>query len=174
MADRIDLRLAPAVETLDGLLGSRTFDTRYIGGGASLYFSDLLGNRNLVTGLQVNGGLEDITALVGYLVSEATRPIFAAFLATALAITAMPVIAKILIDLNLIRRNLGVIILSAGVIDDTIGWLVLSVIAGVDKAEIRSRVAEAAKILDLTDYLERHPESLLRGKPDDAKIAPSR
>ena len=47
------------------LAGSDQFGT-YIGGGASLYFSDLLGNRNLITGLQVNGGLEDITALVGY------------------------------------------------------------------------------------------------------------
>lgn len=43
----------------------------------------------------------------------------------------MPVIAKILLDLNLIRRNIGVIILSAGVIDDTVGWLMLSVIAGI-------------------------------------------
>ena len=66
-----------------------------------------------------------------YLVDPADRPVFAAFLATAMAITAMPVIAKILIDLNLMRRNLGVTILSAGVIDDTIGWLVLSVIAGI-------------------------------------------
>jgi hypothetical protein len=47
------------------IAGSDQFGT-YIGGGAALYFSDLLGNRNLVTGLQVNGGLEDITALVGY------------------------------------------------------------------------------------------------------------
>ena len=47
------------------LAGSDQFGT-YIGGGASLYFSDLLGNRNLVTGLQVNGGFEDITAVVGY------------------------------------------------------------------------------------------------------------
>jgi len=45
--------------------GSDQFGT-YIGGGAALYFTDLLGNRNLVTGLQVNGGLKDITALVGY------------------------------------------------------------------------------------------------------------
>ena len=47
------------------LAGSDQFGT-YIGGGASLYFSDLLGNRNLITGLQVNGGLKDITALLGY------------------------------------------------------------------------------------------------------------
>jgi Tol biopolymer transport system component len=45
--------------------GSDQFGT-YLGGGAALYFTDLLGNRNLVTGLQVNGGLKDITALVGY------------------------------------------------------------------------------------------------------------
>jgi hypothetical protein len=45
--------------------GSSSYGT-YVGGGASLYFSDLLGDHNLVTGLQVNGGLKDITALVGY------------------------------------------------------------------------------------------------------------
>lgn len=47
------------------LAGTDQFGT-YIGGGASLYFQDLLGNRNLITGLQVNGGFEDITAVVGY------------------------------------------------------------------------------------------------------------
>lgn len=66
-----------------------------------------------------------------FLVDAATRPIFAAFLATAMAISAMPVIAKILIDLDLIRRNVGMVILSAGVVDDTTGWLILSIIAGI-------------------------------------------
>ena len=66
-----------------------------------------------------------------FLVDAATRPIFAAFLATAMAISAMPVIAKILIDLDLMRRNVGMVILSAGVVDDTTGWLILSIIAGV-------------------------------------------
>jgi Omp85 superfamily domain len=37
-----------------------------VGGGGALYWSDMLGNRNLTTGLQVNGGLKDITALVAY------------------------------------------------------------------------------------------------------------
>jgi len=41
------------------------------------------------------------------------------------------VIAKILLDLDLTRRNIGVVILSAGVVDDTTGWLILSLIAGV-------------------------------------------
>src|SRR4051795_3134178 len=37
-------------------------------------------------------------------------------------------------------------------------------IAGVDKADIRKRVAEAAQILDLTDYLERKPKALSGGQ----------
>ncbi len=45
--------------------GSSSFGT-FVGGGASLYFSDILGNRNLVTGLQVQGSLKDIYGLVGY------------------------------------------------------------------------------------------------------------
>jgi len=66
-----------------------------------------------------------------FLTDPLNRPVFAAFLATAMAISAMPVIAKILMDLNLMRRNVGMVILSAGVVDDTTGWLVLSVIAGI-------------------------------------------
>jgi hypothetical protein len=45
--------------------GSSGFGT-YVGGGAALYWSDLLGNRSLTTGLQVNGGIRDVTALVAY------------------------------------------------------------------------------------------------------------
>jgi len=71
---------------------------------------------------------------VRYLAQPGQRAIFSAFIATAMAISAMPVIAKILIDLNLMKRNLGVVILSAGVVDDTVGWLVLSVIAGIATA----------------------------------------
>jgi Kef-type K+ transport system membrane component KefB len=66
-----------------------------------------------------------------YLAQPDRRILFSLFLATAMAISAMPVIAKILHDLDLTRRNIGVVILSAGVVDDTAGWLVLSVIAGL-------------------------------------------
>src|SRR6476661_4337348 len=45
--------------------GSSEFGT-YVGGGLSLFWSDELGNRNLITGLQVNGGLKDITGIVAY------------------------------------------------------------------------------------------------------------
>ena len=47
------------------IAGSNQYGT-FVGGGASLYFSDMLGNHNLVTALQVNGGLKDVTAAVQY------------------------------------------------------------------------------------------------------------
>jgi Kef-type K+ transport system membrane component KefB/nucleotide-binding universal stress UspA family protein len=66
-----------------------------------------------------------------YLADPQNRILFSAFLATAMSISAMPVIAKILVDLDLTKRNIGLVILSAGVVDDTVGWLILSLIAGV-------------------------------------------
>lgn len=45
--------------------GSTQFGT-VVGGGASLYFSDILGNHNLVAGLQIQGSLKDMQGLVGY------------------------------------------------------------------------------------------------------------
>jgi Kef-type K+ transport system membrane component KefB/nucleotide-binding universal stress UspA family protein len=67
---------------------------------------------------------------VSYLTDPSHRILFSLFLATAMSISAMPVIAKILVDLDLTKRNIGLVILSAGVVDDTVGWLILSLIAG--------------------------------------------
>ncbi len=53
---------------------------------------------------------------------------FALFIGTALSISALPVIARILIDLRLIKKDVGVIILSSATIDDLIGWSLFAVI----------------------------------------------
>ena len=45
--------------------GNDRFGT-YIGGGASAFWSDMLGRHNLSTMFQINGGVKDIAALVGY------------------------------------------------------------------------------------------------------------
>ena len=66
-----------------------------------------------------------------YLAAQNQHLIFALFMATAMSISAVPVIAKILIDLDLMRRDLGLLILGAGVLDDTVGWLMLSLVAGL-------------------------------------------
>lgn len=65
------------------------------------------------------------------LVNPDQRVVFALFLATALAISALPVIAKVLVELKLTRRDAGQTIIAAAMIDDTTGWILLSIVAGL-------------------------------------------
>jgi Kef-type K+ transport system membrane component KefB/mannitol/fructose-specific phosphotransferase system IIA component len=58
----------------------------------------------------------------------ADREIFALFFATALAISALPVIAKTLMDLNLYRSDVGMVVIAAAVFDDLAGWMIFAVI----------------------------------------------
>jgi Kef-type K+ transport system membrane component KefB/mannitol/fructose-specific phosphotransferase system IIA component (Ntr-type) len=57
--------------------------------------------------------------------------IFTLFLATAMAISALPVIAKTLMDLNLYRTDLGMVIVSAAIFNDLIGFTLFAVILGL-------------------------------------------
>ncbi len=57
--------------------------------------------------------------------------IFALFFATALAISALPVIAKTLMDLNLYRTDLGMVIIAAAIFDDLTGWIVFAIVLGM-------------------------------------------
>ncbi|MEH1819798.1 MAG: cation:proton antiporter [Nostoc sp.] len=66
-----------------------------------------------------------------FLANPEKRLVFSLFIATAMSISAVPVIAKVLMDLNLIRRDIGQVTLAAGMTDDTIGWILLSVVSGL-------------------------------------------
>lgn len=79
-----------------------------------------------VTGLGLGYFLPD-----AFLADPSKRLVFMLFIATAMSISAVPVIAKVLMDLNLIRRDIGQITLAAGMTDDTLGWILLSVVAGL-------------------------------------------
>ena len=57
--------------------------------------------------------------------------IFALFIATALSISALPVIAKILMDLNLYRSDMGMIVIAAAIFNDLIGWIIFAFILGL-------------------------------------------
>ncbi|MBK8944855.1 MAG: cation:proton antiporter [Ignavibacteriae bacterium] len=57
--------------------------------------------------------------------------IFALFMGTALSISALPVIAKTLMDLKIFKLEIGVIIISAAMLNDLIGWLIFSIILGL-------------------------------------------
>ena len=50
------------------------------------------------------------------------------FFGTALSITALSVIAKILLDLNILRSKIGNLVLTAAMIDDFLGWILFSII----------------------------------------------
>lgn len=59
------------------------------------------------------------------------RVVFALFVAVNLSISAIPVIAKTLKDLKVIRRDLGQLNLAAAMLDDAVGWILLAVAAGL-------------------------------------------
>lgn len=93
------------------------------------------------TAISVSLGGISVTFLTGFLLGmylpeflladADERLVFSLFVATAMSISAIPVIAKVLMDMNLMRRDIGQTILAAGMSDDTIGWILLSIVAGI-------------------------------------------
>lgn len=64
--------------------------------------------------------------------------VFAMFLGVAMCVSAIPVIAKTLMDMNLLHRNVGQLCLTAGMLDDAFGWFMLSVVSGMATTGIRA------------------------------------
>ena len=56
---------------------------------------------------------------------------YALFMGTSMAITALPVIARILMDLNIFKSRMGMLVISSAMINDLIGWLIFSVVLGM-------------------------------------------
>ncbi len=54
--------------------------------------------------------------------------IFSLFMGTALSISALPVIVRILMDMNLFKTNVGMVIVASAMFNDLVGWLIFSVI----------------------------------------------
>jgi Kef-type K+ transport system membrane component KefB len=61
----------------------------------------------------------------------ANRLIFALFVGTALSISALPVIAKILMDFDLLQTELGAVVISSAMFDDLVGWILFGVVLGM-------------------------------------------
>jgi Kef-type K+ transport system membrane component KefB/mannitol/fructose-specific phosphotransferase system IIA component (Ntr-type) len=64
------------------------------------------------------------------LVDPARRTTVALLLAVALSISALPVIAKTLLDLGLLKSDVGLLVMAAAMIDDLVGWLALALLLG--------------------------------------------
>lgn len=72
--------------------------------------------------------------------NSADKLVFALFMGTSMAISALPVIARTLIDLNLFRTKIGSIIITAAMFNDLIGWILFSMIMGMLKGSANHSV----------------------------------
>jgi len=72
--------------------------------------------------------------LVGWS-GQVPRGTHALFFATALSISALPVIAKTLIDLHLYRSDFGMVVIASAIFNDLVGWMVFAVILGMVGAQ---------------------------------------
>lgn len=60
--------------------------------------------------------------------ADGDRLLFSLFLGTAMSITALPVVVRILMDTNLFKTKMGMLIVASAMVNDIIGWLIFSVI----------------------------------------------
>lgn len=66
-----------------------------------------------------------------FIVDPSRRFIFSLFLSVVMTISAMPVAARILHDLNLLKTEMGYLTMSALAINDITGWVLFSIILGI-------------------------------------------
>ncbi len=71
---------------------------------------------------------------IAFVGGDTERWIFALFIAAALSISSLPVIAKILSEMGMMRRDFGQLTLAAGMANDVVGWIALGFIAGLAQA----------------------------------------
>ena len=65
------------------------------------------------------------------LVKPEQRLLLALFIGTALAVSSVKIVAALVRELGFVRRTVGQIILAAAIIDDAIGWIIVSVLLGL-------------------------------------------
>ncbi len=58
--------------------------------------------------------------------ADANRTAFALIVAVALSITAIPILGRIMVELNIHRTRLGTLTITAAAIDDALGWILLA------------------------------------------------
>ncbi|MEM1355368.1 MAG: cation:proton antiporter [Planctomycetota bacterium] len=61
--------------------------------------------------------------LIGYDTDSDMAVPFGLFVGIALSITALPVIAKILMDIKMFRSDMGMLIMSSAMVNDLLGWI---------------------------------------------------
>ncbi len=100
-------------------------------GKAALY----VGLAGLLVPLAVGGTLAWFTPQWWGMPAGASPWQFAVFFGVALAVSALPVIAKILMDLDLFKTDFGMLALVSATINNLLAWLIFSVLMGAGDQE---------------------------------------
>jgi len=66
-----------------------------------------------------------------YLLDPDRRLVFILFMGTAIAISAIPIIAKVLHDLDILKSDIGLTIISAFTVNDILGWVAFTIVLGL-------------------------------------------
>ena len=105
-------------------------------------------------GLVIPFGFGFIAALFvpSELLDGGDQTLFALFLAVALALSAIPVLAKILSDLGLLKREFGQTALAAGMIDDICGWALLGMVISLASSGVLSLGAVTETVLAIVVF----------------------
>ncbi|GAA3465005.1 cation:proton antiporter [Saccharothrix longispora] len=112
---------------LVGLSGAH-IDLRFARRRLGLVAGVSAGGLLLPLGLGVGAGMVLPAAMIG---EGAARPVFALFIGVAICVSAIPVIAKVLLEMNLMHRDIGQLTMTAAGLDDIAGWSLLAVCAGM-------------------------------------------
>ena len=59
------------------------------------------------------------------------RIVTALFLGTALSIASVKIVATVVREMGFIRRNVGMTLIASAIIDDTVGWIIVSITLGL-------------------------------------------
>ena len=103
--------------------------------GWAIRLSDVMRHRQVGLAVSIAGAL--VPFLIGYALGRwypdmagydglISPAMFAVFLGIALSVSALPVIARTLMDMGLYRTRIGIVTMSAVAIDDLLGWICFS------------------------------------------------
>lgn len=88
----------------------------------------------LLAPLILGGGLCYVAPSWWGMPESGNPELFAVFFGAALAVSALPVIAKIFLDLDLLRSDFGIVVLVAATLNNLAAWLLFSVVLGGEQS----------------------------------------
>lgn len=113
--------------------------------GLEFDFGHLRGNRGAALSISMAGIIMPfgLGLLVGHWMHRALSLSgswlkFALFMGTAMSITAIPILGRIMVELNINRTRIGSLTISAAAADDASGWLLLTLVTAIARSTLNA------------------------------------